>query len=56
MASASAAKRAENRANGKRAGPKHNIEAVRQEYYDRISRLDMAPLWKVMKTSSPRSR
>jgi len=29
-------------------GPKHNIEAMRQEYYQRISKLDMAPLWTVM--------
>ncbi|HEX4554266.1 MAG TPA: cupin domain-containing protein, partial [Xanthobacteraceae bacterium] len=27
---------------------KHNIEAVREAYYDRISKYDMAPLWKVM--------
>ena len=30
-------------------GPKHNIEAAREEFYDRISKHDMAPLWKVMK-------
>jgi len=29
-------------------GPKHNIEAMRQDFYDRISKRDMAPLWKVM--------
>ena len=29
-------------------GPKHNIEAVRDEFYDRISKSDLAPLWKVM--------
>src|SRR5438309_1531901 len=28
--------------------PKHNIEAVREEFYQRISKRDMAPLWKVM--------
>jgi gentisate 1,2-dioxygenase len=30
-------------------GPKHNIEAMREAYYERISKFDMAPLWKVMK-------
>ena len=34
--------------NGK-PGPKHNIEAVRQAFYERIAKKDMAPLWKVMK-------
>ena len=34
--------------NGK-PGPKHNIDAVREAYYERISKFDMAPLWKVMK-------
>src|ERR1700689_4976590 len=29
---------------------KHNIEAVRQAFYDRIAKKDMAPLWKVMKS------
>ena len=33
--------------NGK-PGPKHNIEAARQDFYDRIAKKDMAPLWKVM--------
>src|ERR1700726_4270710 len=33
--------------NGK-PGPKHNIEAVREAYYERIAKRDMAPLWKVM--------
>jgi gentisate 1,2-dioxygenase len=28
--------------------PKHNIEAAREEFYQRISKRDMAPLWKVM--------
>jgi len=28
---------------------KHNIEAMRQAFYDRIAQKDMAPLWKVMK-------
>jgi gentisate 1,2-dioxygenase len=44
MGSAVANNRAE-----KTPGPKHNIEAVRQEYYDRISKYDLAPLWKVLK-------
>jgi len=30
-------------------GPDHNIDAVREAYYERISKKDMAPLWKVMK-------
>jgi gentisate 1,2-dioxygenase len=29
-------------------GPKHNIDAMRNEFYERISKKDMAPLWKVM--------
>src|SRR5881628_807971 len=29
-------------------GRKHNIDAVREEFYQRISKRDMAPLWKVM--------
>jgi gentisate 1,2-dioxygenase len=29
---------------------KHNIEAMRQAFYDRIAKKDMAPLWKVMKS------
>src|ERR1700683_1989967 len=29
-------------------GPKHNIDAVRDEYYRRIAKHDMAPLWRVM--------
>jgi gentisate 1,2-dioxygenase len=40
-------------------GPKHNIEAVRQAYYDRIAKHDMRPLWKVMNslvTHEPASR
>ena len=35
------------------AGPKHNIEAVRQDYYSRISRHDMSPLWTVMSKLVP---
>src|SRR5947208_2091539 len=44
--------------NGK-PSPKHNIEAVRQAYYDRIAKHDMRPLWKVMDslvTDEPVSR
>jgi gentisate 1,2-dioxygenase len=44
MVAAVASKRA-----GKAPGPKHNIEAIRQEYYDRIAKHDLAPLWKVLK-------
>ena len=29
-------------------GPKHNIEAMRTEYYERIDKYGMTPLWKVM--------
>jgi gentisate 1,2-dioxygenase len=50
MASATASKRTEGRAPAaKPPGPKHNVEAVREEYYQRIAKHDMAPLWKVMK-------
>ena len=44
--------------NGK-PDPKHNIEAVRQAYYDRISKHSMTPLWKVMSsliTDEPATR
>jgi gentisate 1,2-dioxygenase len=30
-------------------GRKHNIEAIREEYYDRIAKHSMRPLWTVMK-------
>ena len=40
MANATARKRSESVA----PGPKHNIEAVRQEYYDRIAKHHMTPL------------
>src|SRR5436853_3281085 len=30
--------------------PKHNIEAAREEFYQRISKRDMAPLWTVMQS------
>src|SRR5438552_3677350 len=36
------------RSNGK-PNLRHNIDAVREAYYERISKFDMAPLWKVMK-------
>ena len=28
---------------------KHNIQAARQAYYDKISKYHMAPLWEVLK-------
>ena len=34
----------------KTADSKHNIEAMREAYYERIAKYDMAPLWKVMKS------
>jgi len=40
-------------------GPTHNIDAVREEFYARISKRDMAPLWKVMSsvvTKEPKTR
>lgn len=45
MTSATASRRTE----AKRPGPKHNIEAIREEYYQRIAKHHMTPLWKVMK-------
>jgi gentisate 1,2-dioxygenase len=44
--------------NGK-PGPKHNIEAMREAFYERIAKKDMAPLWKAMRsivTNEPKSR
>ncbi len=38
---------------------KHNLKAVREAYYDKISKYDMAPLWEVLKdivTKEPRTR
>ncbi len=32
---------------------KHNIEAMRDAFYDRIAKHHMAPLWKVMSTLVP---
>jgi gentisate 1,2-dioxygenase len=34
-------------------GPKHNIEAMRQDYYARIAKHGMAPLWTVMSDLVP---
>jgi|HubBroStandDraft_6_1064221.scaffolds.fasta_scaffold87192_2 gentisate 1,2-dioxygenase len=31
------------------ADPKHNVEAARQSYYERISKYDMAPLWEKLR-------
>jgi gentisate 1,2-dioxygenase len=31
------------------ADPKHNLQAARQAYYDKISQHDMTPLWEVLK-------
>ena len=45
--------------NGKSPDAKHNLKAVRQAYYDRIAKYDLAPLWEVLKdvvTPEPRSR
>src|ERR1700726_2335912 len=42
----------------KAPGPKDNVEAIRQGYYDRIAAYDMAPLWEVLKNlviTEPRS-
>ena len=30
--------------------PKHNVEAMREAFYERIAKKDMAPLWKVMRS------
>jgi len=38
---------------------KHNVQSVRQAYYDKISQKDLAPLWEVLKnvvTKEPKSR
>jgi gentisate 1,2-dioxygenase len=32
---------------------KHNIEAMRRDYYERIAKHDMAPLWEVMSSLIP---
>ena len=44
--------------NGK-PGPKHNIDTARDEYYRRIAKQNMTPLWRVMDsvvTKEPKSR
>lgn len=46
MTSATATRAAESKA----PSPKHNIEAMREEYYQRIAKHDMTPLWKVMES------
>jgi gentisate 1,2-dioxygenase len=41
------------------AGDKHNLNAVREAYYDKISKYDLAPLWEVLRnvvTKEPKSR
>ncbi len=41
------------------ADPKHNLQAARQAYYDKISAYDMAPLWEVLKglvTKEPKTQ
>jgi gentisate 1,2-dioxygenase len=48
MTSAAASKRTESKL-PKPPGSKHNIEAVREEYYDRIAKHSLRPLWTVMK-------
>ncbi len=43
----------------KNPSSKHNIEAMREAFYERIAKKDMAPLWKVMRsmvTKEPVSR
>jgi gentisate 1,2-dioxygenase len=40
---------AQKKATAKAPGPKDNVDAIRQGYYDRISAYDLAPLWEVMK-------
>ncbi len=39
--------------------PKHNVQTVRQNFYDKISKQDMAPLWEVLRnvvTKEPKSK
>jgi hypothetical protein len=48
-----------NKAGNGKPNPKHNIEAIRQAFYERIAKRDMRPLWKVMDsivTKEPASR
>ena len=40
-------------------GAKHNVQAARQAYYDKIAKFHMAPLWEVLKglvTPEPKTR
>jgi gentisate 1,2-dioxygenase len=49
---------AQKKATAKAPGPKDNVDAIRQGYYDRIGAYDMAPLWEVLKglvVTEPRS-
>ena len=46
-------------AKGPGADAKHNLKAVREAYYDKISKHDMAPLWEVLRnvvTSEPKTK
>jgi gentisate 1,2-dioxygenase len=46
-------------AKGSSADAKHNLKAVREAYYEKISKHDMAPLWEVLKnvvTPEPKSK
>ncbi len=39
--------------------PKHNVQSVRQAFYDKISKQDLAPLWEVLRnvvTKEPKSK
>ena len=41
------------------ADPKHNVQTVRQNFYDKISKQDMTPLWEVLRnvvTKEPKSK
>src|SRR4051795_13773149 len=48
MSSANTIRQSSSKKNGT-PGPKHNIDAIREAFYERIAKRDMAPLWKVMK-------
>ena len=37
------------------ADPKHNVQTVRQNFYDKISKQDMTPLWEVLRNVVTRS-
>src|SRR5580700_3149920 len=58
MEEAMAVSTAQKKPTAKAPGPKDNVEAIRQGYYDRIAAYDMAPLWEVLKNlvvTEPRS-